>query len=185
MIKLKSALKIIVDFLENKTIPYMIFGGVANSLYGYSRQTFDIDVKIILDMDKEWLNLYSGIKQIGKILPDSPKDFFLDTKVLPIEVDKVRVDLVLANLPYETIAVKNSILSTLYGVKCRVCKPEDLIIQKSISERQKDWIDIAEIIKIQKNNMDWDYIFKNCEQISGFLSDTTIIEKIRKLSDEE
>lgn len=185
MIKLKSALKIIVNFLEDKSIPYMIFGGLANTIYGYSRQTFDIDVKIILDMDKEWSDLYSELNKIGKILPDSPKDFLLDTKVLPVEIDEVRIDLVLAELPYETNAVKNSILSTLYGVKCMVCKPEDLIIQKSISERQKDWIDISEIIKIQKNNMDWDYIFKNCEQISEFLSDTTIIEKIRKLADEE
>lgn len=89
---LKTALKKIVNYLESKAIPYMIFGGLANSIYGYSRQTYDIDVKIIFDLNKEWPNFYSELNQIGKILPDSPKEFLIDNKVLPVEIDKVRID---------------------------------------------------------------------------------------------
>ncbi len=179
---LKTALKKIVNYLESKAIPYMIFGGLANSIYGYSRQTYDIDVKIIFDLNKEWPNFYSELNQIGKILPDSPKEFLIDNKVLPVEIDKVRIDIVLAELPYETNAVNNSVQSTLLGVGCQVCTAEDLIIQKSISERDKDWIDISELIKIQKDILDWDYIFSNCKQISEFLSDLTIIDKLKKLA---
>ena len=185
MLKLESALKKIVGLLESKSIPYMIFGGLANSIYGYSRQTFDIDVKIICNLNKEWSFLKKELDNIGKILPELPKEFFVDTKVLPIEIDKVRIDLVLAELPYETNAVKNSVPATLMGVECRVCTAEDLIVQKSISEREKDWIDISEIIKIQREVINWNYIFTNCKQISEFLSDSTIIEKIKKLADEK
>lgn len=185
MIKLKTAFGIIIDLLEKESIPYMVFGGIANSIYGYSRQTYDIDIKIILDIEKDWPTFSVELEQIGKIIPESPKDFIKDTKVLPVEINHVRVDLVIAELPYEINAINNSIESFVFDRKCRVCTAEDLIIQKSISEREKDWLDISEIIKIQKDRLDWEYIFNNCRQLSEFLSDLSIYENIKKLADEK
>lgn len=163
----------------------MIFGGIANSVYGYPRQTFDIDVKIILDLKKEWEQFYNNLKEVSHIFPDSPKSFILETKVLPIEIEEVRIDLILAELPYEINAIQNSIQTKIFGVETKVCQVEDLIIQKAISEREKDWLDIAEIVKIQKDNMNWEYIMDNCKQIAEFLSDSYIIKRIEKIADEK
>ena len=44
MNRLIKALTSITNWLEKMEIPYMVFGGIANSLYGNPRQTFDIDV---------------------------------------------------------------------------------------------------------------------------------------------
>lgn len=41
-----ESLSEIVEFLKINKIPYMIFGGIANSIYRNPRQTFDIDIKI-------------------------------------------------------------------------------------------------------------------------------------------
>lgn len=43
----------------------MVFGGIANSIFGYSRQTYDIDIKIILDIEKEWQTFGAELVQIG------------------------------------------------------------------------------------------------------------------------
>jgi hypothetical protein len=46
---LVKALHAFVEFLEKEQIDYMIIGGIANSIYGNPRQTFDIDIKINLE----------------------------------------------------------------------------------------------------------------------------------------
>lgn len=45
---IKALIKL-VDWLNRQKIPYMVFGGIANPIYGNPRQTFDIDIKIILE----------------------------------------------------------------------------------------------------------------------------------------
>jgi hypothetical protein len=62
---------------------------------------------------------------------------------------------------------------------------EDLIIQKSISTRLKDWSDINEIVKFQKTVIDWDYLLKHISDLAGFLTDPIIYERMISLKDEE
>ena len=46
-----KALKIIIGKLTQWHIPYMIIGGIANRIYGNPRQTFDIDIKVQVDIE--------------------------------------------------------------------------------------------------------------------------------------
>lgn len=48
-----KALSKITKFLESSNVPYMVFGGVANSIYGNPRQTYDIDLKVQIDKKSE------------------------------------------------------------------------------------------------------------------------------------
>ena len=41
------ALAAITSWLKEQNISYMVFGGIANSVYGNPRQTFDIDIKLL------------------------------------------------------------------------------------------------------------------------------------------
>jgi len=50
------------------------------------------------------------------------------------------------------------------GVKIRVCTVEDFIIQKVVSTRKKDWGDIETVILVQKENIDWPFLLKHCEE---------------------
>ena len=60
-------------------IPYMIIGGIANSIYGNPRQTFDIDIKVQVDIETiiatnqhtiKWNYLLENIKMLSEILED-------------------------------------------------------------------------------------------------------------------
>ena len=177
---LSKALQKTVRFLNDQQVPYMVIGGLANSLYGESRQTFDIDIKIRVDQ-KKLPEFIKELADIGQVMTADPLSFLRETGVLPIDVEKVRVDLILAQLPYEQQAISRSRESDLLGVVTRVTMAEDLIIQKSISPRSKDWLDIEGIIGRQSSALDWGYIMENIRELAEFLSDPALVGKIEQL----
>ena len=179
------ALHAVTAWLESHDIPYMVFGGVANSLYGNPRQTFDIDIKFNLPQQMEAASFLEALGEEAEILPEDPKRFLNETNVIPIEIDGVRVDLVLGELPFEIEAIQRSRLMNVFGREIRVCLPEDLVIQKAVSNRQKDWMDIQEIIRLQGHTMDREYLLGHAKDLSDFLSDPGIHDRIKGWIDDE
>jgi predicted nucleotidyltransferase len=185
MNRLIKALTSITDWLEEMGIPYMVFGGIANSLYGNPRQTFDIDIKFSLKTSDKMEPFLEELGKVAKILPETPLEFVEQTSVVPVELDDVRVDLVLAHLPFEEEAIQRSRYADFSGKRIKVCLPEDLIIQKAVSTREKDWMDIEQVISNQRHHMDWNYLLKHCKDLSDFLDDPSIYDRIKKWKDEE
>jgi hypothetical protein len=182
MNSLIQALQIIVRFFESQQIPYMLIGGLANSIYGIPRQTFDIDIKIILDDNKK-KSILCELAKVAVIIPADPLSFLQQTGVIPVEVASVKVDLVIITLPYEHEALRRVKKVTMFDVDVNVTSAEDLIIQKSISPRNKDWLDIEGIIDNMGKDLDWAYILFQIKQLSEFLTDSDIYSKIEKLKD--
>jgi len=178
-----NALKQIVYFLDNSEYQYMIIGGLANGIYGQSRQTFDIDVKIILS-DENLPEFLNKISHSGKVLPEDPIQFVKETGVIPVDLNGVRIDFILANLDFEKEAIIRSKHRDISGIKAPVTTAEDLIIQKCISVRDRDWMDIRGIIINQNKNLDWDYLLKHVKDFSEFLSNPEILAKINLYRDE-
>ncbi len=176
---LLKALSKITTWLEEQEIAYMVFGGIANAIYGNPRLTYDIDVKIKIDEDRidKFVN---QIKIIGKALPENIAQFIKDTNVLPLTINDVRIDIVLATLPFEIRAIERSKKVAYQKVAFKVCTIEDFIIQKAVSTREKDWYDISTIIEINRNKLNWDYLMGNCQDLSRFLDNPEIIEKIKQ-----
>ena len=108
----------------------MVFGGIANSVYGNPRQTFDIDIKFSLESKDQIEPFLQKLKEIATIIPNNPLEFLNQTSVIPVEVDDVRVDLVIGELPFEKEAIGRSRYLDFLGARIKVCLPEDLIIQK-------------------------------------------------------
>lgn len=182
---LKKALSIIVRWIESKNIHYMVIGGIAKSLYGIPRVTYDIDIKVSFESSRDIKGFIEELSEIACILPKEPDRFIQETNVLPVEVENVKVDFVFAELPYEIEAIQRSLLKDIFGVRMKVCTPEDLIIHKAISTRSKDWSDIEDIIDTQRESLDWDYLLAHCRDLSEFLNDPSVYTKIRNLKDAE
>ncbi|MEA3495987.1 MAG: nucleotidyltransferase [Bacteroidota bacterium] len=173
-----NALHKIIDFLSVNKIPYMIFGGIANSIYGNPRQTFDIDIKI--KIDKDISDFIDSLAKKSTILVDNPISFVKETNVLPVEIDKIKVDIVFAELEFEINAIENAKTFDYLGVKMKVCSVEDFIIQKAISTRQKDWMDIETIISLKNDEINWDYLLKHIKELAVFLANDNILTNILK-----
>jgi predicted nucleotidyltransferase len=177
---LLTALKVIIEFLETNKIPYMVIGGIANSIYGEPRQTFDIDIKIKINEQISLVELLERLSKISESIHQNPVNFANEMRVFPINIEGTKIDLIFADLNFEKEAIDNSVRYNYDSIEINVCRPEDLIIQKCVSEREKDWSDIKNIIKININNLNKDYIMKHCKELSDWLSKPDILEKIKK-----
>lgn len=174
-----KALVSIGDFLAQMGVSYMVFGGIANSIYGNPRQTFDIDIKFALKSGQDTHSFLEALERVGRVIPENPKEFVEETNVIPVNIQGVRVDLVVAELPFEIEAIRRSRSMDFYGAKIKVCTPEDLIIQKAVSIREKDWDDIRYVIENLRDEMDWDYLLKHCRDLSDFLDDPEIYNRVK------
>ncbi|MGC9363885.1 MAG: hypothetical protein ACP5FZ_04870 [Fidelibacterota bacterium] len=74
------------------------------------------------------------VQAIAEILPDRPKDFLYQTRVLPVQIAGVGVDIVQAILTFEIEAIRRSMQIQYAGLEFRLCTVEDLIIHKVVSE---------------------------------------------------
>jgi len=169
-------------FFQDEKIPYMIFGGLATGVYGYERMTYDIDIKIVYDTsESSLLYLVDKLQSIAKIIPQKPLDFISNTMVLPIEVENVKTDLVFSGLDYEIESLNRAINGELLGVKeIKVISVEDLSVQKSISERGKDWLDIENLISLNKE-LDWNYLMEKVTEFSNILEKPEMVKKINEM----
>ena len=175
------ALNRLVEFFEKEKISYMIFGGLATGIYGYERMTYDIDIKIIHEItDDSLLKFINKLKVIATIIPETPIEFIHNTMVLPIEIDNVKADLVFTGLKYEIESVERAVQGELLGVKAKIISLEDLIVQKSISERDKDWQDIKNLIEVN-SKLDWNYLIEKVSMFSKILDKPEILDKIKRL----
>lgn len=179
--RLLLALETMVNWLEKQQTPYMIFGGIANTLYGNPRQTFDIDIKISVPSEKEKTDFIEQLRNVAVLLPSRPMQFIAETGVLPVTLHDVRIDLVFAQLPFEKQAIERSRSELFFSIPIKVCTVEDFIVQKAVSPRRKDWDDIETVIGIEKENIDWPYLLKHSRELSVFLDDSTIVTRIQNM----
>ncbi|OQY48875.1 MAG: hypothetical protein B6242_00975 [Anaerolineaceae bacterium 4572_78] len=169
-----NALPVITNFLEKYGIRYFVIGGIANAIWGDNRFTLDVDLKVLVD-DFSPAELVTLLEQAFTCRVSNPHEFVQKTFVIPIETEqKIPVDIILALLPYEEQAFEHAKMVTYLDVTFRVCSAEDLIIQKSISKRAKDWDDIRGILIRQGDRLNHTYILDWLRQFDAMLETETV-----------
>jgi len=173
---LEQALTELANILSINKISYMIIGGMANAVWGEPRATIDIDATIWLS-EKEIDRIASVLSSYFLPLVHDPSAFILDTNVLPMKSkDGVRVDLIIGRLPYEKEAIERSVEIIIKGVPVRFCTPEDLILHKIISEREKDINDIRGIAAHCIKKLDLEYLDPRIRELSSAMERPQILE---------
>jgi len=176
MNSLERALINLADILASNNIPYMIIGGMANAVWGEPRATIDIDATIWLD-EKNTDRIVPIMSVLFHPLVHDPSTFILDTNVLPLESkDGVRIDLIFGRLPYEQEAIERSVEINIEGVPVRFCTPEDLILHKIISEREKDVNDARGVAVRRMKSMDLSYLEPRIQELSNAMEKPKIWE---------
>lgn len=166
----------VVSFLEEFAVPHMVIGGFANLVWGVPRTTMDLDITVrVAEQD-----LPDFLKEIGKkfsILPDDPMEFVKETRVLPVQTSTgIRVDLILAGLPYEISALGRARQVMIHGHPVRICSPEDLVIHKIISSRPRDREDVEGIFRQQGSNLDFVYMDPIVHELAEALGRSDLTE---------
>lgn len=175
-----SALKPVVNVLDQFSIPYYIGGSIASSIYGFARATMDID--LVADIKDEHIPvLKEHLQKTYYIDEDMIKEAIIKKSsfnLIHLETT-VKIDIFIQkNEPFHKETIQRKILDTLdeddLKAKFYFSSPEDIIINKllwydlgeRISERQ--WTDIIGVIKVQGDSLDKDYL-KNWSSKLGLI----------------
>jgi len=173
---LEAPLKTAVAFLEKHNYSYAIIGGIALSQWGVVRATYDVDIKVLVpDTDYTRIRdllLLSFPTRARKRLPENPL-------IISVLIEDVVVDFLLTIPPYEELIIERSIQRDIRGKQIRICSAEDLIIQKIIAGREKDWDDVKALLIEQKNRLDENYIVDWLKQFAEVLENPSIFTKYK------
>jgi len=176
MTKLEAALVEVASMLQDLSIPYMLIGGLAVSIWGEARATLDADFSLWVEPE----NLPEVVRQIGSRLqavPADPLSFVAPARVLPVTTSNgVRADLVFASLPAERQMIGRAAPKVIHERSIMVASVEDLIWMKLISERQKDIEDARLLIRRFARTLDRDYLEPQLRQISEAFARADILE---------
>lgn len=157
MTGLEKALRAVTDELEAARIPYMVIGGIANLVWGVPRATLDADLTVWVEPKSE-AKTVRRLTKAFRAIPKKPLAFMEETRVLPLDVDGTRADLIFGQLPYERAAIERAIAVPLAGKSIRVCTPEDLVLHKILAERPKDEEDLRGLARRCGTKLDRGYL---------------------------
>jgi len=167
----------ILKISQQEKINLMFIGGIAVSVWGNPRATYDIDIVAQIDIEK--------IKDILKIFHKnnfgydekkplkSIQNLQFITLTYPRKKNKIFIDLFIVRGDYFQEALKRKRIVKIFDLKIPVISPEDLILYKLLSRRERDMDDIRDILSLQKRNIDINYMKKWAEGlgVKAFLED--------------
>ena len=178
--KLKHALQKAITFLDANDIRYAIIGGIALAHWGVARFTHDVDIKIhVPDVNYDSIRskLRSAFPELARTeIPQNPL-------IVAVTIHDVIVDFLLALPGYEELIVERAVRFELEDLRAWVCSAEDLIIQKAIAGRAKDWSDIEALLIEQRGRLDEGYIENWLSQFAEALERPDILSDYHRFQE--
>jgi predicted nucleotidyltransferase len=177
---LKSALQKVTRFLEGNNYRYAVIGGVALSYWGVARYTHDIDIKILAPN----VNISSTREALRAAFPQPARTHLPQNPlIVAVTVDEVIVDFLLALPGYEELIIQRALKRDLGGWSIWICSAEDLIIQKIVAGRGKDWLDVEALLIEQRGHLDETYIESWLTQFAEALEMPALLSEYHSLQE--
>ena len=176
--KLRAALRSAIAFLEEHGYRYAIIGGIASQYWGRVRSTLDVDIKVLAP-HTDYSEAREAIRAAfpERARPELPANpLIVDTKV-----DDIVVDFLLAIPGYEENIFNRAVLSELDGIRAWICSAEDLIIQKAVANRARDWDDIEGILIEQRVELDQFHIERWLQEFAEALERPAVLDQYHSL----
>jgi predicted nucleotidyltransferase len=165
----EDALAELVALFDAARVRYMLIGGLANIVWGQPRATIDIDVTVWI-ADPEIPAFVDRTQNVFRVLVEKPLAFIAETRVLPMATASgIRIDVIFGLLPFEREAIERAREVQLAGTRVRVCTPEDLVLMKIVSDRERDIGDAREIVRLRLAELDRNYLEPRINELSELL----------------
>ena len=173
----ESALLALASLLEREHVPYMVIGGLANAVWGEPRATLDIDVTVWVE-EAGVAGTVDVLSKAFRALAGDPLTFVRESRVLPLESEHgVRLDVVFGLLPFERDAIVRAVPIEIAGTPVRVCTPEDLILMKIISDRERDLADAEGVTLRRIRDLDLAYLEPRIRELADLLGKAEILRR--------
>ena len=160
----------VIEALEAQGVSYMVVGSFSTNHYGIPRSTKDADFVV----DSESLSFGRLSKDVGpQIVLDRQLTFETVTGTLKHELRVVeaafKIELFhLSKDLHDQERFRRRIRALMLGRPVWLPTPEDVIITKLrwslLANRSKDRDDARDVIAVQGDRIDWEYIYPWCDQ---------------------
>ena len=170
------------DRLRQAGILSAVVGGVAVGVWGEPRVTRDVDIKVLLGRDAA-PRLLEAISPDYVPLQADPLAALTRTGVLFVQdAQGTRLDLLLSDVSFDAEAIRRARDVTLQpGLVASVCSPEDLIVYKLISTRQRDHDDAESVVRRQGDALDDEYVLTWLRRFEQALDDSTLVAAYHRM----
>jgi len=176
--QLEAPLRKAVAFLEERGYRYAIVGGVALPQWGVVRATYDVDIKVLVPD----VNYSAARAALRAAFPQPARENApQDALIVAVNIDGVTIDFLLALPGYEELIIQRAVQRDLGGWSAWICSAEDLIIQKVVAGRAKDWPDVEALLIEQRNKLDEAYIKDWLAQFAEALEQPELLTEYRRL----
>lgn len=177
----EEAVYALLDLLNEAQVPYMMVGSFSSNAYGEARSTKDADFVVQLEPKMRQTML-------GKL----PREFEIDWQVsfetitghtrqilripsIPFEIELFD----LSNEPFDQSRFARRQRTALEGHTVWLPTAEDVVVQKlrwaKLGKRDKDMLDAVGILRVRRENLDWEHIEKWCAELD--ILDTLTLAK--------
>lgn len=177
--RILDAARAAIEFLESLRIPYVVIGGIANAVWGDPRATRDADFKVFIG--NRTLSQFEELlaNQFPLVAPDSPEASPLI--FMARAPNRIKLDFLIAVPGYEDEVLRRASRHAFGDLTFPICSAEDLVIQKVIADRDKDWMDLASLINIRHDELDDAYIRNWLSQFAEILERPDWLERYDSL----
>jgi hypothetical protein len=160
----------VIDALERNGISYMVVGSLSSSYYGIPRLTKDAD--FVIQFDTHFIpSLVNSLGPTFRLDPQMAFEMVMGTtkNVLDLADSPLQVELFhLSDDPHDQQRFLRRQRVRLLGREAFLPSVEDVIITKLRwavqARRSKDWDDVRGVIAVQRDRIDWDYVYSWCDR---------------------
>ena len=179
--KLEAPLQVAIALLEEQGYRYAIIGGIALSQWSVIRATQDVDIKVLVP-DTEYP---AARKMLRAAFPNPARQHIKNNPlIVAVNINGVIVDFLLALPGYAELIIEQAVQRDFGGWSAWVCSAEDLIIQKVVAGRGKDWSDVEALLIAQRGKLDEAYIEGWLTQFAEALDEPELLTKYQRLLEE-
>jgi predicted nucleotidyltransferase len=150
---LSSDYEDMIEIFNKHEVKYIIVGAFAMSKIGYSRNTYDIDLWVEKTTENA-IKIYKSLEEFGVPFEIYPDDFLKQNSVFQVGIEPNRIDILtdIDGVVFED-AYNNSNIVDFNGLPSRSLSVEDLIKNKSSTERTKDKLDLEQLKALVKSSI--------------------------------
>jgi hypothetical protein len=165
----QEAVQTIVDKCTELNIRFMIVGSLSSNYHGIERSTKDADLVVELNGD-QLRDLAEKLKPTFLLDPQPRLESVTFTTRYIFKVANLDYEIELFHVtadPHDQERFRRRIKFEIYGRTAWVATAEDVIIQKlrwyHLNPRPKDFEDTRNVVAVQQDRLDWDYIHHWCD----------------------
>ena len=169
-------------FCRRQKWRFCFIGGVAVQRWGEPRFTQDADFTVLTELGSEEKFIEVLLNHFTPRVP-SPRRFALEMRVLLLRTKRgVNLDVSLGAFPYDEACVERA---SVWKIKPRMsittCSAEDLVINKILASRPRDWADVESILLRQGRRLDLKMIRKELPGLLEMTEHRDSLEKFERL----